>query len=171
MNGNLQDRLQSAFPDAVIAVDENIKFTVTVSRDAVLSILSYLKDLGFNFLTLVSCVDWIEEEQFEIIYILRPYMINDEESGERERSQVIVKTRMARSKPEFQTVTSIFENAEPYERELHELFGINFQGHRRQTPLLLERDYHIPPFRKDFDTRQYVKDVFENIPAVEERKE
>jgi len=37
------------------------------------------------------------------------------------------------------------------------------------TPLLLERNYEIPPFRKDFDTRKYVKDVFEKIPFVEDK--
>ncbi|GAH89124.1 unnamed protein product, partial [marine sediment metagenome] len=38
-------------------------------------------------------------------------------------------------------------------------------------PLFLERDYEIPPFRKDFDTRKYVKETFDKIPFVEEEKE
>jgi len=36
---------------------------------------------------------------------------------------------------------------------------------------LLERVYEIPPFRKDFDTRKYVKEFFEEIPFVEDREE
>ena len=43
----------------------------------------------------------------------------------------------------------------------------DFEGHPRLTPLFLERDYEIPPFRKDFDTRQYVADVFGSVPTVE----
>jgi len=34
----------------------------------------------------------------------------------------------------------------------------------------LERDYKIPPFRKDFNTREYVKEVFDKIPFVEDKK-
>ena len=71
--------------------------------------------------------------------------------------------------PLFKTVTAIFPNAEPYERELHELFGILFEGHPRLTPLFLEREYKIPPFRKDFDTRRYVEEVFDEIPSVEDK--
>jgi len=118
----------------------------------------------------LSCVDWIEENEFELIYILSAYMENDQEYNEKEKKTILVKTRIARERSEFITVINIFENAEPYERELHELFGINFEGHPRLTPLLLERDYEIAPFRKDFDTRKYVKEVFDKIPTIEERK-
>ena len=83
---------------------------------------------------------------------------------------IILKTRIPREKPQFKTTTGIFPNAEPYEREIHELFGIKFEGHKRLTPLLLERNYEIPPFRKDFDTRKYVENVFGNIPSVEDNK-
>jgi len=52
---------------------------------------------------------------------------------------------------------------------MHELFGIKFEGHPRLTPLLLEREYKIPPFRKDFDTRKYVEEVFDKIPLVDNK--
>ena len=98
-------------------------------------------------------------------------MQNDDEYTDRERLHIILKTRIPREKPQFKTVIGIFPNAEPYEREIHELYGINFEGHPRLTPLLLERNYEIPPFRKDFDTRKYVKDFFDNIPSIEVENE
>ena len=72
--------------------------------------------------------------------------------------------------PQFVTSIPVFENAEPYEREIHELFGINFKGHPRLIPLFLERDYKIPPFRKDFDTKKYVEETFDKIPFVEDKQ-
>ena len=105
-----------------------------------------------------------------MIYILSAYMQNDSEYTDKEKANIILKTRIFREKPEFSTIISIFENAEPYEREIHELFGIKFEGHPRLTPLFLEREYEIPPFRKDFDTRKYVKDVFDTIPFVKEKE-
>jgi len=47
------------------------------------------------------------------------------------------------------------------------LFGVNFEGHPRLTPLFLEREYETPPFRKDFDTREYVRNTFDAVPEIE----
>ena len=82
----------------------------------------------------------------------------------------ILKTRISRENPQFVTSIPVYENAEPYEREIHELFGVNFEGHPRLIRLFLERDYKIPPFRRDFDTKEYVKNVFEKIPFVEDKQ-
>jgi NADH-quinone oxidoreductase subunit C len=83
----------------------------------------------------------------------------------------MVKTTVSRDDPRVATAIGVFPNIEPYERETHELFGIHFDGHPRLTPLFLEREYSIPPFRKDFDTRKYVQDVFDTIPSVSDKDE
>jgi len=160
-NKKLKEKLESTFKDIQIIVPEDARLSITTKKEQVLTILRFLKDKRFNFLTLISCVDWIEEKEFELIYIITSY---------REGLQIILKTRISRVNPEFKTVIHIFSNAEFYERELHELFGINFEGNQRLIPLFLEREYRIPPFRKDFDTREYVKKVFDKIPFVEEKK-
>ena len=169
MNKSLREKLESTFKDIRITIPENSRVAVTAENHSVLAILRFLKDTGFNHLALLSAVDWIEENEFELCFILTSYMRNDDEYTDRERLHIILKTRIPREKPQFKTITGIFPNAEPYEREIHELFGIKFEGHKRLIPLLLERDYEIPPFRKDFDTRKYVEDVFQKIPFVEDK--
>ena len=164
MNKLLKGELESAFKDVLVNILEETRLVTTAPKDAVLSILSFLKNKGYDHLALISCVDWIEEKEFELIYILTSYSEKDA------KEHIILKTRVIREKPELKTVISVFENAEPYERELHELFGIDFEGNEKLTPLFLERDYEIPPFRKDFDTREYVKETFDKIPFVEEEK-
>ncbi len=134
---------------------------ITVKKEDILNTLRSFKDKGFDHLALLSCVDRIKENKFEIVYILSSY---------EEAKTVILKTTIPRQNPKIPTAIEIFENAEPYERELHELFGVNFAGHPRLTHLLLEREYKIPPFRKDFDTREYVRETFESIPFIEDKK-
>ena len=168
MSNSIKKKLESEFLDIQVEVPEKDRLKITAEKEAVMSVLSYLKGNGYVHLALISCVDWMEEKEFEIVYILSAYLKRDEEYTEMERVNIIVKTRIPRDKPEFISVIPVFENAEPYEREIHELFGIKFAGHPRLTPLFLEREYEIPPFRKDFDTRQYVKDVFDKIPSIEE---
>ena len=169
MNPSLKEKLESAFSEIQVRISETDRLIITVKKDSVLSILSFLKESGYDYLALISCVDWIAEKRFEMVYILSGYLQKDHEHPETEKATIILKTRIARESPEVLTAIPIFKNAEPYERELHELFGIEFEGHPRLTPLLLERAYPIPPFRKDFDTRKYVIDVFEKIPFLEDR--
>lgn len=167
MNNSLRQKLEATFKDIWIASSEESRMAVSAESDNVLAILRFLKDAGFNHLALLSAVDWIEDDCFELCFILSSYMLNDDEYIDSQRLHIILKTKIPREKPQFKTVIGIFPNAEPYEREIHELFGIKFEGHPRLTPLLLEREYEIPPFRKDFDTRKYVKEVFDKIPSVE----
>jgi len=169
MNESLKQELESTFKNIKIIILEESRITVTAENDSVPAILRFLKDAGFDHLALLSAVDWIEDDCFELCFILTSYMQNDDEVTGRQRLHIILKTRIPREKPQFKTVIGISPNAEPYEREMHELFGISFEGHPRLTPLFLEREYKIPPFRKDFDTRKYVEDVFEKIPFVENK--
>jgi len=168
VNTGIRQELESAFSDLTVVAERDTELSVRVNKESVVSALSFLKGAGYEHLALVSCVDWIEEGEFELVYILSSYMPTDEAYTDREKRKLIVKARIPRDKPEFQTVTDLFPIAEPYERELHELYGVRFEGHRRLLPLLLEREYEIPPFRKDFDTREYVEKTFGAIPAVEE---
>ena len=169
MSNSIQEKLKSAFRDIKVKVPASNRLNIAAGKEEVISILSYLKNKGYDHLALISCVDWMEENEFELVYILSTYLERGDTYTNREKLNILVKTRIPREKPEFSSAISVFENAEPYEREIHELFGISFAGHPRLTPLLLEREYEIPPFRKDFDTRQYVKDVFDKIPSVEDR--
>ena len=169
MKPSLKEKLESAFTETQVSMPEADRLIITAKKDAVLSILSFLKGSGYEHLSLISCVDWIEEKQFELVYILSGYLREKNDYTEQEKTNIILKTRISRESPAFLTVIPVFQNAEPYERELHELYGIHFEGHPRLTPLLLERAYEIPPFRKDFDTRKYVSDVFDKIPFVEDR--
>jgi NADH-quinone oxidoreductase subunit C len=158
MSSPIEKQLKAVFRGIKISAQKNGRRFVTALPANTKEILRSLKDEGYVHLALISCVDWIDKEKLELVYILSSYFKND---------HVILKTNIPRKKPKFITMIDIFENAEPYEREIHELFGIDFEGHPRLIPLFLERDYEIPPFRKDFDTRAYVKGLFDKIPPVE----
>jgi NADH-quinone oxidoreductase subunit C len=179
----LKKELESIFKDIQIVAPENNRLIINARRITVLAILGFLKEKGYDHLALISCTDWIEEKEFELIYILSIYEEETKPAGNNTQEQavhrkatvpngtnIILKTRVPREDPRFITVIPVFENAEAYEREIHELFGIDFEGHPRLIPLFLEREYEIPPFRKDFDTRKYVKDFFDEIPFVENKE-
>jgi len=163
MSARLKDRLDSVFKDIRAEHDAEGRLTVVAGAASVHSVLKFLRDEGYDFLQLVSCVDWIGDGELEVVYVLSSYPV---EPGT--LSPVVLKTRVSRESPSLETAIDVFPVAEPYEREIHELYGVHFEGHPRLTPLFLEREYEIPPFRKDFDTRQYVENLFGNVPPVGE---
>lgn len=83
------------------------------------SILTYLRNTGWRQLSMLTCVDWIADGQFQLVYILMNW-----ENGVR----IQVRTRIDRNDPKFLTVTNIYPGAKYYERDVHEFFGVVFEG-------------------------------------------
>ncbi len=74
-----------------------------------------------------------------------------------------IKIRISRKNPSAPSVSSIWDrNAQIHEREMHEMFGVEFKGNDDLAPLFLDDWQGLPPFRKDFDWREYVKKEFYN---------
>lgn len=125
---------------------------VSVPREKVAEILSYLKSTGFKAFIHLACVDWIDEEEFELVYNLESY---------KDALQAIIKTRISRNKPVMESMMSIWGLCQVYEREIHEFFGIEFAGNPNLKPFFLENWMDTPPLRKDFNTLAYSEELFE----------
>ena len=167
MTNSLGTRLDATFKGVELGSAVDGRLVVAVTKETVVPVLSFLKDEGYDYLQLVSCVDWIDRGEFELVYLLSFYT-EDEVRGNGGRQEILLKTTVSREQASAPTAIGVFAVAEPHEREIHELFGVHFEGHPRLIPLFLDRDYEIPPFRKDFDTKQYVADVFDRVPPIDE---
>ena len=128
------------------------KFDIYVNPDMVLPLISFLKTSKFEHLTFITCVDWIKEKEFELVYNLFSYET---------REEVFVKVRVNREKPEIESIIPVYDIAETYEREIHEMFGVYFAGNDNLTPIFLEDWKGPPPMRKDFDALEYSNEKYE----------
>ena len=162
VNRELIKKLKELYKDISVERIGEYILIIKTKKENLLALLNFLKAEEFIQLKVISCVDWIEENEFELVYHI---------SSLENPLHIIVKVRIERGNPEFETIISIFENAQVYEKEIHELFGVKFKGNPNLSPLFLENWQSIPPFRKDFDTREYVKEVFDKIPNVEGKNE
>ena len=64
---------------------------------------------------------------------------------------VTLRINLPRDNPTLPTSTRIWEAMSFHEREAHEMFGIEFEGHANMIPLLLPPDWRGGyPLRKDF---------------------
>ncbi|RME46393.1 MAG: NADH-quinone oxidoreductase subunit C [Chloroflexi bacterium] len=139
------ERLREQFPDAVIAVREMAgEQTVVVDRERIVEILRFLRDdeeLQYNFLSDLTAVDFLgREPRFEVVYHLLSMP-----NRRRVRLKVLVEDGM--STP---SVVSVFPGANFHEREVYDLFGIEFEGHPNLRRILLPEDWEGHPLRKDY---------------------
>jgi len=94
------------------------------------------------FIESITGVDWIKDDQLEVVYDFSRYDFD--------LCRVVIRTRLDRSKAEVPTITDIYAGANWHERETAEFFGINFVGHPHLIPLLLPEDADFHPLLKDF---------------------
>ncbi|ABR31074.1 NADH dehydrogenase [Thermosipho melanesiensis] len=144
-------KIEKIFNDIEIVEIDSREIKINVKPESIVSILSMLKGEGYSHLSLLTAVDWIEENKFELVYILFSW---------KDGSKIIVSTKIERGNSQFVTVKHLWSIARYYEREIHEFFGINFEGNDDMKPLFLENWDDIPPLRKDFDPMEYSRKKF-----------
>ncbi|MFP3897691.1 MAG: NADH-quinone oxidoreductase subunit C [Dehalococcoidia bacterium] len=121
-------------------------------REGFVGFCRWLKEQGFQHLSAISAVDWPNEGVLELAYHLWSYSA---------RILVTAKVKIDRQNAVFDSVTEVWDgSAQAHEREIHELFGITFEGNSNLTPLFLEGWEGPPPFRKDFNWREYVGEEY-----------
>ena len=116
---------------------------VTTDKESLLALCNFAKELGFEHLSAISVTDWPEEGTYS------------------EKILMTIKTKIARVNPVIDSVVPVWNgSAQIHEREMHELFGVEFEGNEDLAPLFLEDWDGPPPFRKDFNWRDYVKEKY-----------
>jgi NADH-quinone oxidoreductase subunit C len=67
-------------------------------------------------------------------------------------SEITVKASLPRDKPNIKSIIDLVPGADFYEREIHDLLGINFKGNPNMKRFILPEDWPkgVYPLRKDF---------------------
>ena len=112
-----------------------------VSAEQVVGAVSILDEADF-FIESITGVDWIKDNQLEVVYDFSRYDFD--------LCRVVIRTRVNRTAPEVPTITEVYAGANWHERETHDFFGIKFIGHPHLVPLLLPEDADFHPLLKDF---------------------
>ena len=148
--------LKRRFGEAVSEVSEfRGETTVTLSADVLKEAALFLRDeKGFDFLVDLCGVDNGEGNgrgRFSVVYFLRNMDT---------REQVRIKVYTDSS---IDSVSDVWPTANWHEREVYDMFGIEFKGHPNLERLYLPEDFTGFPLRKDFPLRGYEpdKDLYE----------
>ncbi len=143
-NHPLVRKLKAQFGGAIGEASEFIgQLSVRVGREQIVDVCLFLRDdpeAPFNYLSDLTCVHYPDqlEAPFEVVYNLFSIPAN-------ERVRLKVKTDEV-----VESVTSVWPAANWLEREVYDLFGVQFAGHPDLRRLLLPPDWDGYPLRKDY---------------------
>jgi len=130
---DMRDRIKEKLQDKIKEWNElstkRIYFSLD-KKDIYRAVEVLFKNLELRFIT-ASAVDL--PEAFELLY----HFSNDP-AGEVYTLRILLEDK---AKPEIAAITPLFPGAEWIEREIWEMFGINFTGHPNLKKLLLAEDW------------------------------
>lgn len=146
--------------DSVIELGDLV---VTVAPEHLTKVLSTCKNspsLGFNLLSDITAVDWMDlrDERFEVVYQLLSLS---------KLWRVTVKVAASESNPEVDSVVSLWAGANFLEREVWDMFGIRFTGHPDLRRILMYEEFVGHPLRKDYPVQGKQPRIPLRAPEVE----
>ena len=162
---NVVSELTTRFGDQIIVYSQpTIDKTVTlwIDKKNLVPVLKYLKTeilFPYNLLYDLTAIDERTrknrnaqpESDFTVVYHLTSFERNED---------IRIKAALQASNLTVPSITSVWESANWYEREVYDMFGIIFDGHPRLTRILMPRSWDGYPLRKDHYARATEQDPF-----------
>ena len=158
---DIRDHIEIHHADNIHSMSEaQGELTLTVRRAAILTIIAFLRDdpiCRFNQMIDLCGVDYPgRARRFEVVYHLLSMAHN---------KRIRVKCTTDEDTP-VMSVVSLFPNADWYEREAFDMYGIVFDQHPDLRRILTDYGFEGHPLRKDFPLTGFVE-----VRYDEERKE
>jgi NADH-quinone oxidoreductase subunit C len=141
--GEIKERFGDRIAETSTYLGQNF---VVVKPDSAVPLIEYLKlEADFDYLVDITAVDWPKRaERFDVVYIIYSFARNE---------RVRIKTYIADGyKPE--TAVNVHLTANWLEREVFDMFGIEFAGHPDMRRILLPEEWQGYPLRKDYGILQ-----------------
>jgi NADH-quinone oxidoreductase subunit C len=144
------DELKETFGEKILETltKSERRVTLTIESSALVPMASHLfETLGFRFI-IASALH--TKRGFEIFY-----HFSLDNTGQILNLLVI----LDKDKPEVESLSNMFEATNWIEREMHELFGIDFLNHPNLDQLLSEGNWAkgVYPYRKSFKSKGEVE--------------
>lgn len=146
--------------------------TIWIATHQLVPAVNFLKSVEdpFNFLYDICGIDERDKlsngfnhtKDFTLVYHLFSYARN---------SFIRIKIALEGEYPSLASITSIFKNANWYEREIYDMFGIRFEGHPHLQRILMPLSWKGHPLRKEHPARATEMGPFKLYDEMEIREQ
>ncbi|MCB1176038.1 MAG: NADH-quinone oxidoreductase subunit C [Leptospiraceae bacterium] len=134
-------------------VNSNIP-TFFIKSEGIVPVVKALKEdseMKFTFLNDLTAIDWLgkKEPRFEVTYLLR--------SPENKHFRIMLKVPIEEGEA-VPSLVPLFKGANWPEREVYDLFGIEFIDHPQMQRIVLPDNFQGHPLRKDYPLEGFGQD-------------
>jgi len=156
----LYTKLKQLFSLGELTEQRNNLVFITLKQEQLRAVVLHLRDKeNYRHLVLLTAVDWLEENTFQLTYLL---------SNRTNATDIGLRVMIPRDDASMESIHDIWPTAATYQRELREMFGIDFPDSPRvNEDFILEGWNDIPPYRRDFDTLKFSEETFAQRPGRE----
>ena len=132
---------------------------INVNEEEYKEVITNIKKDGYEMMVDLTAVDWYrkKEPRFELVVQFLSVSKN---------SRKTVKVKINDENLNIQTITDLYPGANFYEREVFDMFGIEFENHPDMTRILMPDDWVGHPLRKNYGSGR-IPVQFKNAPKVE----
>ena len=132
---------------------------INVEIDKYYKTIEDYKNQGYEMMVDLTAVDWYrkKEPRFEVIVNLLSVSKN---------SRLIINVNVPDEDLKIPSICEIYPGANFYEREVFDMFGIEFENHPELTRILMPDDWTGNPLRKDYGSGR-IPVQFKNAPKVD----
>jgi len=132
---------------------------INVEIDKYYKTIEDYKNQGYEMMVDLTAVDWYrkKEPRFEVIVNLLSVSKN---------SRLIINLSVPDEDLKVPSICEIYPGANFYEREVFDMFGIEFENHPELTRILMPDDWTGNPLRKDYGSGR-IPVQFKNAPKVD----
>ncbi len=144
--------IRNKFADTVQEMIEAVgEVTIVAKREGLVEMMTFLRDepsLRFDYLSDVGGLDLGEfaSPRFAVAYQLYSLVHNH---------RLRVKVYLEEDDATVPTLWNVWKASNWLEREIYDMFGVNFEGHPDLRRILMPADYDGYPLRKDFPIKGY----------------
>jgi len=143
LTGDLKERFGAQITGFHTYLGQNF---LVAKPESVVPILEFLKlEADFDYLVDITAVDYPKRaERFDLVYVLYSFARNE---------RIRIKTMIPDgAKPA--TAVTVHLTANWLEREVFDMFGIQFEGHPDMRRILMPEDWQGHPLRKEYSILQ-----------------
>lgn len=165
MDERLEKLVQVLQEQAGATYDEGLgEVHVFVDGSRVVDVLTFLHDQHeFSLLSALTAVDYWPEEKprFHVIYQLTSLTQN---------LSIQLRVPVGGNEPKVPSAANVFMSANWREREIRDMFGIEFEGHPDPRRILMPADWEGHPLRKDYPLGYEEPQFTFNLEEIDLRK-
>ena len=147
--------LQSKFPEAQLKIiEQSTPLCLLCPAELIISIATELQQNHETYFDQLACVTGIDNgpqlNTMEVVYNLYSIPFNQ---------SLTLKVVLDRKNPEVESVSSIWKSANWLEREIFDMYGIQFKNHPDLRRILMPADWDGFPLRKDYKEQETYRNI------------